>query len=260
MQKVYVNVDCANIYRDNAFRSAIDSQAVLWEELKVKTKEKQFSLVVCEDSYQGWINNNQINPASINNPKEMVTCNHAFIYEEADENTLTVREAGAGCYIPILRQINGWYQIILPDGEKGWIKRSVFDKISGDQNKNMLVLAKRFLGVPYFWGGKTAKGLDCSGFCQLLHKMVGIKIRRDSPMQFEDAQMVSDNFLDGTPGDLLFFAEYGERITHVALKLSEKEIIHARGRVRINSLDKDSELFDSKLIDTFVAVKTFFDR
>ena len=79
-------------------------------------------------------------------------------------------------------------------------------------------------------------------------------------MQFEDAQMVSDNFLDGTPGDLLFFAEYGERITHVALKLSEKEIIHARGRVRINSLDKDSELFDSKLIDTFVAVKTFFDR
>jgi len=259
MQTVYVNVDCANIYKDNAYRSAVDSQAVLWEELKVISREKQFSHVICEDGYQGWVSNSQINQVSKTNPGVMVTSNHAFIYEEADENTLTVRETGAGCYIPLLKKTKGWYQTILPDAVKGWIKQSAFNEISGDQNSNILLLAKRFLGVPYFWGGKTAKGLDCSGFCQLLHKMVGIKIRRDSPMQFEDARMVSENFLDGSPGDLLFFAENGKRITHVAMKLTENEIIHARGRVRINSLDKNSELFDNTLIDTFVAVKTFFN-
>ena len=258
MQTAYVNVDCANIYEENNFRSAIDTQAVLWEKLKVCTKDSQFSFVVCEDGYKGWINNHQFCSASIDSETKIITSNHVYIFYEPDENALIIRESMVGYSVPVLEKTNNWFKVYMPDGQNGWIKESAFTKISGNPKEIVTTLANRFLGVPYFWGGKTPKGLDCSGFIQLLFKLAGIKIRRDSPMQFEDAQLVSENFLDGNPGDLLFFAENGDRITHVGLKLNRNEIIHTRGMVRKNSLDKNSEHFDEFLFNTFVAVKTFF--
>jgi len=260
MQKAYVNVDCANIYKEGSYRSGIVSQAILWEELAVIKRESQFSQVICEDGYQGWISNNQLDSTDITNSLEQVTDKHVYIYSDPDEKSQTIREAGIGCNVPVLRKHYDWNEVVLPDGPKGWIKAAAFNPFNGNKKNILLQQAVRFLGVPYFWGGKTAKGLDCSGFNQLLHKLAGIKIRRDSPMQYDDAEMVSQNFLDGSAGDMLFFAENGDRITHVALKLNEKEIIHARGRVRINNLDKFSADFDPKLMDTFVAVKTFLNN
>ena len=260
MQKAYVNVDCANIYKEGSYRSAIVSQAILWEEMTINKQESQFSQVICEDGYEGWISNNQLNTTDIIHTKERLTDKHVYVYDKPDEKSKTIREAGIGSDIPVLRKDGDWKEIILPDGPKGWIKAAAFKHVSGNKKNILQQQAVRFLGVPYFWGGKTAKGLDCSGFVQLLHKLAGIKVRRDSPMQGEDATMVSENFLDGSAGDLLFFAENGDRITHVALKLNEKEIIHARGRVRINNLDKNSADFDPKLMATFVAVKTFLSN
>ena len=87
--------------------------------------------------------------------------------------------------------------------------------------------------------------------------MIGINIRRDSVMQYEDAKTVSKNILDGKPGDLLFFAEDRDTITHVAVKLENDKIIHARGMVKINSLEKGNQLYDGALMRDFVEVKTF---
>lgn len=258
MSAVYVNVDCANIYAEGNYRSAIVTQAVLWEKLKVLTAGKQFSEVVCEDGYQGWISNHQINVAGFLYDLKMVTAVFKNIYEKDSEKAEVVRTAGAGCYLPSLTEKEKWCETILPDGRKGWIESSIFKINENDPADVITSLSRTFLGIPYFWGGKTSRGLDCSGFVQLLHKIAGIKIRRDSPMQFEDARAVGEDILSGNPGDLLFFSENGSRITHVALKLKNNEIIHARGMVKINSLEKDSLLYDTSLIKDFVAVKTFF--
>lgn len=258
MQTVYVNVDCASIYEQNSYKSAIVTQAVLWEKLTVIERDLQFTKVICEDGYPGWISNYQINTVPDPAELKMITTSHAPVYEEQNEQSAIVREAGAGCYIAVLNKNEAWFQTFLPDGQKGWIKTSAIQKMSGEARRNVTHLASRFMGIPYFWGGKTVKGLDCSGFIQLLFKLAGIKIRRDSAMQFEDARPVSKNFLDGKAGDLLFFAESGDTITHVALKLNDHKIMHARGMVKINNLDENSEYFDKQLKNTFVAVKTFF--
>lgn len=255
---VYCNVAYANLYKDASFKSAVDSQALLWEKLELLEKGEQFSRVVCEDGYKGWLSNHQISENSPGrHPLKMITLNQCPIYAEPDDTGLVIREAVAGSYITLIEQNPEFSKTILPDRTEGWISTESFKEITGNRRQNILNLSQRFLGVPYFWGGKSAKGMDCSGYVQLLHKLVGIRIRRDSPMQFDDAKFVSDNPLDGQPGDLLFFAENGDRITHVGLKLEKQKIIHARGMVRINSLVQDDADFDPTLIKHFVAVKSF---
>ncbi len=259
MDFVYVNVDSANLYKEASYRSAIVSQAVLWEKIELLEKGKQFSRIVCEDSYPGWISNHQVCAVSdVPDEPKMVSENLVQIYKSPNLSAQVIREAGAGSYLPVSKIDGDWGGTTLPDGKSGWFLRGAFSELTGGQRENLVKLTRRFLGVPYYWGGKSAKGLDCSGFAQLVHKLVGISIRRDSPMQFEDAKFVSENPLDGQPGDLLFFAEEGNRITHVGVKLENDQIIHARGMIRVNSLHPDGKDFDKSLIDDFVVVKTFF--
>ena len=99
--------------------------------------------------------------------------------------------------------------------------------------------------------------MDCSGFTQLVHKLHGIRIPRDSGLQYADAKFVSEDPLKGMPGDLLFFAESGRLITHVAMFMEGGRVIHASGRVRIQSLDPEDACFNPRLEDTFVCVGTF---
>jgi cell wall-associated NlpC family hydrolase len=259
MDFVFVNVDAANLYKEASFKSAIDSQVVLWEKLKLIEKGNQFSRVSCEDGYIGWVNNHQFcKTASPKNQFKTVTKNHNYIHENPDTSSQIIREVGAGSSMPFEQIDDEWVKTLLPDGKTGWLLDNSFNEINGDKRKNLIQLSKQFLGVPYFWGGKSPKGLDCSGYVQLLSKLVGLSIRRDSPMQFEDASMVSEDLLAGQPGDLLFFAENGNRITHVGVKLSDNKIIHVRGMVRINSLLPGEADYDKSLIENFVAVKTYF--
>lgn len=46
-----------------------------------------------------------------------------------------------------------------------------------------IATARRFLGVPYLWGGKTSLGIDCSGLVQVALRAAGVACPRDSDMQ-----------------------------------------------------------------------------
>ncbi len=258
MSSIFVNVASANLYQEANFKSAIDSQVLLWERLELLETGKQFSYVCCEDGYKGWVSNHQF--CFVEQPIKqfkLVTKKLRNIYEAPDYSSQVIREVCAGSTLPVEQRDDRWVKTTLPDGRKGYLKSAAFLAITGDWRENLIRLSKQYLGVSYFWGGKSASGLDCSGYVQLLHKLVGISIRRDSPMQFEDSSLVSEELLGGNPGDLLFFTEEGDRITHVGIKLKDNKIIHARGMVRINSLIPNEPNFDKSLFDNFVAVKTF---
>jgi hypothetical protein len=96
--------------------------------------------------------------------------------------------------------------------------------------------AMHFLNSPYLWGGKNPFGIDCSGLSQVAYKIAGIAIPRDASKQVTAGESVS--FLSETkPGDLAFFDNDEGIITHVGILLSPNKIIHASGKVRIDTID-----------------------
>jgi gamma-D-glutamyl-L-lysine dipeptidyl-peptidase len=96
--------------------------------------------------------------------------------------------------------------------------------------------AYMYLHSPYLWGGRTPFGIDCSGFTQMVYKLAGIKLKRDAWQQAEQGSLI--HLVDeARQGDLAFFDNDEGRIIHVGIVLPNYKIIHASGKVRLDSLD-----------------------
>lgn len=93
-----------------------------------------------------------------------------------------------------------------------------------------------WLNVPYLWGGRSVFGVDCSGFTQVIYKTLNVFLPRDAYQQAELGENVY--FIEGSQcGDLAFFDNEEERITHVGIILPNRKIIHASGKVKVDTLD-----------------------
>jgi gamma-D-glutamyl-L-lysine dipeptidyl-peptidase len=101
----------------------------------------------------------------------------------------------------------------------------------------MKAIAKKYIHTPYLWGGKSPFGIDCSGFTQQVFKICGFQLKRDAWQQAQQGQAVID-FSSALPGDLVFFGEDPNKISHVGLLLEDQQIIHASGQVRIDQIDE----------------------
>lgn len=86
--------------------------------------------------------------------------------------------------------------------------------------------AKKYIGVPYLWGGTTPGGFDCSGFTQYVLKQCGISIPRTTELQYTFGTYISKSQLQ--PGDLVFLQNtYREGISHVGIYIGNGQMIHA---------------------------------
>lgn len=84
--------------------------------------------------------------------------------------------------------------------------------------------AKKYLGVPYVWGGTSPSGFDCSGLVQYVCRQNGISVPRVAASQRGAGVSVSRANLQ--PGDLVFFGK-GGRVTHVGIYVGNGNMIHA---------------------------------
>jgi cell wall-associated NlpC family hydrolase len=105
--------------------------------------------------------------------------------------------------------------------------------------QNILAFSKMFIGAPYHWGGRCFMGIDCSGFTQVVFKLMNIRIPRDASQQACIGETVG--FLqEARCGDLAFFDNEEGKITHVGILLNDHTIIHATetsGCVVIDPID-----------------------
>jgi gamma-D-glutamyl-L-lysine dipeptidyl-peptidase len=106
----------------------------------------------------------------------------------------------------------------------------------------IVATARLWTGAPYLWGGVTPGGVDCSGFVQAVYRTHGFDLPRDSDQQAEVGSPIphQSGFDAVRPGDLLYFAEYRDRVSHVAIATGGSVIIHSalgNGGVGENDLE-----------------------
>lgn len=87
-------------------------------------------------------------------------------------------------------------------------------------------MAKRYLGVPYVYGGSSPSGFDCSGFTSFVYRQLGYSINRTADAQLANGVPVSRNELQ--PGDLIMFKRAGNStVHHVGIYAGDGMMIHA---------------------------------
>jgi hypothetical protein len=154
---------------------------------------------------------------------------------------------------------------VLPDGRSGQVAGGEVvdvDRLADwfpPRGESIARTARRWIGAPYLWGGVTQLGVDCSGLAQAVMWMHGIALPRDSDLQARVGGAIpfSDDLATIRAGDLLFFAERGERIYHVALSAGDGSIIHSalgNGGVAVNDL-KGELPFEKNLRSMLVQVQ-----
>lgn len=105
----------------------------------------------------------------------------------------------------------------------------------------VIATADELVGTHYRYGGSSPKsGFDCSGFVRWVYSQQGIELPRTARGLSAAGARVPARRAELLPGDLLFFAEHGTRITHVAIYAGDGRIIHASSgqhAVRYDDLD-----------------------
>ncbi|RPH31217.1 MAG: hypothetical protein EHM93_14420 [Bacteroidales bacterium] len=111
-----------------------------------------------------------------------------------------------------------------------------FSESKENLNEEIVRITKQFINSPYLWGGRSPYGIDCSGLTQVVFKIIGLSIPRDAGQQVMFGETV--DFINMVqPGDLAFFDNDEEIITHVGIIIDNGKIIHSSGYVKIESLD-----------------------
>lgn len=90
-------------------------------------------------------------------------------------------------------------------------------------NFGVLKHAKKYLGVPYRWGGETPKAFDCSGYIKYVFKKSGMNI----PRTVRDIWNFGVKVKSPSVGDIVFFETYRSGPSHAGIYLGNGRFIHA---------------------------------
>lgn len=97
---------------------------------------------------------------------------------------------------------------------------------SSEAGQAIVECAKKYLGIPYVYGGSSTSGFDCSGLVQYVTRECGYSIARTASKQYNYGTYVEKEDLQ--PGDLVFFANtYTSGISHVGIYAGDGQFIHA---------------------------------
>lgn len=214
-----------------------------------------------EDQYTGWVMSPMVQRVSEafmspDQPYRLVNAPVAPL-EVTRESETTLIYLPKGAMVPEFRSQNQNKLSFTIDDATYSIDAQYLTKPLAAEREELVKTAKTFLNVPYLWGGKTHFGADCSGFTQMVFRMHGMKLPRDSFQQATVGKVKT--FAERETGDLAFFKNANGKVIHVALLISKERVIHAAGRVRIDFLTQKGiyNLESQKLTHTLHSIQSF---
>lgn len=276
--KIYgvINLSVSNIRTNPDHPAELSTQSLLGTPIKVLKKGQWgYFLVQTPDGYISWLDDDGfqlMNEGEWNqwksSEKIIYLKEFGWAYEKADFNSQHISDLVAGNILKLISEEKEFYQVEFPDKRVAFVNKNEsqifsqwYQSLNPDGEK-ILQTAYRFMGVPYLWGGTSAKGMDCSGFTKTVYYLNGIILPRDASQQVHTGDLVDtkNGWKNLQAGDLLFFGtkangEKKERITHVAIYIDDGDFIHASGRVRINSFNKAKPYYSEYRDNAFIRAK-----
>ena len=231
-----------NIYEKSSQKSRVSSQILYGEKFQILSKNKHWLKIKTSfDNYIGYIKNK--NYTKDHKPTHKVSSLKANIFNKPNNKTKY--------FLPFASKIS-----IIQENKKfsefeknRWIKKKDIKKI-GHKEKNYLKVLKLFLKTKYVWGGKTYKGIDCSGILQLFfyyNNKFYPRYTKDQ-MRYSKKNIKRKTY---KKGDVMFWKG------HVAICINSQKLIHAYGpqkkvlimpiKETINRIERTAKLVVKKI-------------
>lgn len=263
-----VTVSVANVRLRPGHVNELVTQALLGTPVRILKKDDDWWLVQTPDDYLGWVDAGIV-PMTESDlagwsraPKVIVTIPFLQALSSPHSDSY-VSDLVAGNVLKLVQEDSFFFEVEYPDGRRGVIVRSAgvrFDQWLRDIEptpEGVEATARRFMGVPYMWGGTSPKAMDCSGFTKMVFFLNGVLLPRDASQQAYVGEpiMPESGLVNIRKGDILLFGKKTgrkERVTHVGIYLDDWQFIHASGDVHINSLHPGHPHYSRRRAETFL--------
>ncbi|MDR5591341.1 C40 family peptidase [Christiangramia sp. SM2212] len=272
-----IDVSVANLRGEGKHSSELVTQATLGTPVKIWKRTEEWYYIQTPDGYLSWVDHGGITTMNRTDfqawkSSEKVIYQKAFgqSYLEASNESKMVTDLVSGAILEMEAENGDFYKVRYPDGRPAFISKDeaeIYSQWLSDlqaSQEKLVSTAEDLMGLPYLWGGTSAKGVDCSGFTKTIFFMNGVVVPRDASQQVREGKLIDSvgKFDKLAVGDLLFFGRpatdsTSERVVHVGMWIGNNEFIHSSGDVHISSMDENSEIFDSFNKNRYLRTKRY---
>lgn len=220
----------------------VQTQLLYGEPVQIDAIEGNWAKVICEwqpskkdeRGYPGWVPLHQLaeveEPAS--NGVSRIDVNKAQLWTLEKQPFLVVP---FNTFLPVRHTEEEFSTVVTPHGDMLVRNKDIEVANSRDgfpkrEGSEVVSEASQFLDLPYFWGGMSSYGYDCSGFSFTMLRACGYTIPRDASDQaVSGLEINKEDENDWLPGDLLFFAndEGKGNVRHVGIYSGNGQMIHS---------------------------------
>ena len=271
-----INFSVCNVHQAEDSSSEMLTQGLLGMKAIILERRKWIKIKLENDDNEGWGHPKAItslNPDEqwTNSSKIIITAHYGFSYTQPDIHSQCVSDLVSGNRLRLLQETNAFYKVEYPDKRQAYVPIAISQKEDEWKKQNqldaphILATAHSLMGIPYIWGGTSAKGMDCSGFVRLCFLLNGGSIPRDS---YQQAQLgkrleLTENLSNLQPGDLLFFGIHVPQnpihgVRHIGIHIADGRYIHSQGYIHINSLLKNDQDYDEENTKRFLFAQRYF--
>ena len=217
MTKYFTNTfSITNLYKKPSIKAEVVTQMLYGESFSVSKKTRKWlKIIIKEDNYKGFIQNK--NFSNYIKPTHKINILKSKIYKLP--NKKKINELSFGSKVKITHSEKNFCKFF-----KGWINKKDIKPMSFKQRDPFKKITL-FKNIKYKWGGKSFKGVDCSGLVQICLNFNNIFCPRDAKDQVKYFKK-NINLRKIKKNDILYWKG------HVAVALSRKKLIHAYGPLK----------------------------
>ena len=211
------NFSVINLYKKPSIKSEVVTQMIFGDSFSLSKKNKKWlKIKIKEDKYKGYIRNKKF--PNVVRPTHKVNVLKTKVYKFPN-NRRKINLISFGSKIKVTGSKSKFFKF-----SKGWINKKYVKPISYKE-KNPFRKITIFKNIKYIWGGKSFKGIDCSALIQLFLNFNNKFCPRDAKDQVRYFKK-NIKLKDIKKNDIIYWKG------HVALALSNKQLIHAYGPMK----------------------------